>query len=50
MKYLGKFTILGAVLAASTTLAYASPIQLGSYATGARQSGKCQLCYDPYVE
>jgi hypothetical protein len=33
MKYLGKFTILGAVLAASTTMAYASSIQLGSYAS-----------------
>ncbi len=33
MKCLGKFTILGAVFAASTTLAYASPIQLGSYST-----------------
>jgi hypothetical protein len=39
MKYLGKFTILGAVLAASTTLAYASPIQLGSYATGGASLG-----------
>ena len=39
MKYLGKFTILGAVLAASTTLAYASPIQLGSYASGANSMG-----------
>jgi hypothetical protein len=39
MKYLGKFTILGAVLAASTTLAHASPIQLGSYATGASNLG-----------
>lgn len=35
MNFLGKLTILGAVLAASTTLAYATPIQLGSYATGA---------------
>jgi len=39
MKYLGKLTILGAVLAASTTLAYASPIQLGSYATGGASQG-----------
>jgi hypothetical protein len=39
MKYLGKFTILGAVLAASTTLANASPIQLGSYATGSSSHG-----------
>jgi hypothetical protein len=39
MKCLGKFTILGAVLAASTTLAYASPIQLGSYASGAGSQG-----------
>jgi PEP-CTERM motif len=39
MKYLGKFTILGAVLAASTTLAYASPIQLGSFATGGSAMG-----------
>ena len=39
MKCLGKFTILGAVLAASTTLAYASPIQLGSYASGASNQG-----------
>jgi PEP-CTERM motif len=38
MKYLGKFTILGAVLAASTTLASASPIQLGSYASTAGSS------------
>ncbi len=35
MKYLGKFTILGAVLAASTTLANASTITLGSYASTA---------------
>ena len=39
MNYLGKLTILGAVLAASTTLAYASPIQLGSYATGGASQG-----------
>jgi len=39
MKYLGKFTILGAVLAASTTLANASSIQLGSYASGAGSQG-----------
>lgn len=39
MKYLSKLTILGAVLAASTTLAYASPIQLGSYATGGSSHG-----------
>jgi PEP-CTERM motif len=39
MKYLGKFIILGAVLAVSTTLANASPIQLGSYATGASNQG-----------
>ncbi len=35
MKYLGKFTILGAVLAASTTMANASTITLGSYASTA---------------
>jgi hypothetical protein len=39
MNYLGKLTILGAVLSASTTLAYATPIQLGSYATGASSQG-----------
>jgi hypothetical protein len=39
MKVLGKFTILGALLAASTTLAYASPIQLGSYASGGSNQG-----------
>jgi hypothetical protein len=39
MKYLGKFTILGAVLAASATLANASSITLGSYATGANSQG-----------
>ena len=39
MKYLDKFIILGAVLAVSTTLANASPIQLGSYATGASNQG-----------
>jgi PEP-CTERM motif len=39
MKYLGKFSILGAVLAASTTLAFASPIQLGSYASLASNLG-----------
>lgn len=39
MKCLGKFTILGAVLAASTTLANASSIQLGSYASGANNMG-----------
>lgn len=39
MNFLGKSTILGAVLAASTTLAYASPIQLGSYATGGSSMG-----------
>ena|ERR1700734_4175792 len=39
MKYLGKFTILGAVLAASTSLAYASSYTLGSYATGASSQG-----------
>jgi hypothetical protein len=39
MKYLGKFTILGAVLAASATLANASSITLGSYATGASNLG-----------
>ncbi len=39
MKYLGKFTILGAVLAASTTLASASSITLGSYATGSPIAG-----------
>jgi hypothetical protein len=39
MNYLGKLTILGAVLVASTTIAYATPIQLGSYATGASNMG-----------
>ena len=39
MKYLGKFTILGAVLAASTTLASASSLTFGSYATGASNQG-----------
>jgi hypothetical protein len=39
MKHLGKLTILGAVLAASATLASANPIQLGSYATGAPNQG-----------
>lgn len=39
MKVFGKVTLLGAVLAASTTLASASPIQLGSYATGASSMG-----------
>jgi hypothetical protein len=39
MNYLGKLTILGAVLAASTTIAYATPIQLGSYATGGSSHG-----------
>jgi hypothetical protein len=39
MKYLGKFTILGAVLAASTSLAYASSFTLGSYATSASSQG-----------
>lgn len=39
MKYLGTLTILSAVLAASAPLAYANPIQLGSYATGASNQG-----------
>jgi hypothetical protein len=39
MNYLGKLTILGAVLAASTTIASATPIQLGSYATGGASQG-----------
>ncbi len=39
MKYLGTLTILSAVLAASAPLAYATPIQLGSYATGASNQG-----------
>jgi hypothetical protein len=39
MNYLGKLAILGAVLAASTTIAYATPIQLGSYATGGSSQG-----------
>jgi hypothetical protein len=39
MNYLGKLTILGAVLAASTTIACANPIQLGSYATGGSSQG-----------
>jgi hypothetical protein len=39
MNYLGKLTILGAVLAASTSIAFADPIQLGSYATGAGNQG-----------
>jgi len=39
MNYLGKLTILGAVLVASTTIASATPIQLGSYATGGSSQG-----------
>jgi len=39
MNLLGKLTILGAVLSASATLAYATPIQLGSYATGNSSQG-----------
>lgn len=39
MKYLGTITILGAVLAASAPLACATPIQLGSYATGQSSQG-----------
>ena len=39
MKHLGTITILGAVLAASAPLACATPIQLGSYATGASSQG-----------
>jgi hypothetical protein len=39
MKYLGKFIILGAVLAASTNLAYASSFTLGSYASGTASHG-----------
>jgi hypothetical protein len=39
MKYLGTITILGAVLAASAPLACATPIQLGSYATGGSSQG-----------
>jgi hypothetical protein len=39
MKYFGTLTILGAVLAASAPLAYATPIQLGSFATSAPSQG-----------
>lgn len=39
MKYLGKLTILGAVFAASATLACASSIQLGSYSTSGSSLG-----------
>jgi hypothetical protein len=39
MKYLGTLTILGAVLAASAPLASATPVQLGSYATGGSNLG-----------
>jgi hypothetical protein len=39
MKYLGTLTILSAVLAASAPLASATPIQLGSYATGNSNQG-----------
>jgi hypothetical protein len=39
MKYLGTITILGAVLAASAPFAYATPIQLGSYATHGSSQG-----------
>jgi hypothetical protein len=39
MKHLGTITILGAVLAASAPLACATPIQLGSYATGQSSQG-----------
>jgi hypothetical protein len=39
MKFLGKFATLGAALAVSATLASATPIQLGSYATGASSQG-----------
>jgi len=39
MNVLGKLTIFGAVLAASITIASATPIQLGSYATGASSQG-----------
>lgn len=39
MNYLGKLTILGAVLIASATIASATPIQLGSYATGGWNHG-----------
>jgi hypothetical protein len=35
MNHLGKLAILGAGLAASASFASATPIQLGSYATGA---------------
>ncbi|MGA7158361.1 MAG: PEP-CTERM sorting domain-containing protein [Acidobacteriaceae bacterium] len=39
MKFLGSLTILGAVLAASTSIASATPIQLGSYASNASSQG-----------
>ena len=39
MNFLGKMTILGAVFAASATIASATPIQLGSYATGGSNLG-----------
>jgi hypothetical protein len=39
MNVFGKLTILGAVLAASTTIASATPIVLGSYATGGSSLG-----------
>jgi hypothetical protein len=39
MKHLGTLTILSAVLAASAPLASATPIQLGSYATGNSSQG-----------
>jgi hypothetical protein len=39
MNCFSKLTILGAVLAASTTIASATPIQLGSYASGSSSQG-----------
>jgi hypothetical protein len=39
MNCFSKLTILGAVLAASTTIASATPIQLGSYANGSSSQG-----------
>jgi len=39
MKNIGKLAVLGAVLAASASFAFADTIQLGSYATGAAAMG-----------
>jgi hypothetical protein len=39
MKHLGKLAILGALIAASASFASATPIQLGSYATGTSAMG-----------